>query len=87
MYLSVRNSVDTKTSYMVLESSSFQLLLVADFEFIIIPRNIFLSAPASIYSVSKIISQFDMQRVRQNCYIQFNTVMRLQNILLLNAHI
>jgi len=46
---------DTKTSYMVLESSILQLLLVADFEFVILLRNIFLSTPASIYSVSKFI--------------------------------
>ena len=39
---------DTKTSYRVLESSNFQHLLVADYEFIILLRNIFLSTPASI---------------------------------------
>jgi hypothetical protein len=36
---------DTKTSYMLFESSNFQLLLVADFEFLILLRNIFLSTP------------------------------------------
>jgi len=70
-----------KKSYMVLESSNFQLLLFADFEIVILLRNIFLPNSASIYSVSKFISQFDRQRVRQNFYIECNPVIRLQNIL------
>jgi len=65
---------------MVLESFNFQLLLVVDFEFIILLRNIFRSTPASIYSVSKFVSQFDRQRVRQNCYIECDPVMRVRNI-------
>jgi hypothetical protein len=50
---------------MVLESYNFQPRLVADFKFVILLRNILLSTPAFIYSVSKFISQSDRERVRQ----------------------
>ena len=33
------------------------------------------------HSVSKFVSHFDRQRVRQYCYVEYNPVMRVQNIL------